>query len=526
MLRSMKISQRLVLLILLIILLSVGINLVYMRGIGTVRRFSIDEGGEIMLEGQQEKLQVATHTAAVGLGSLLSGLPEDAWTDEVRAFVEEIRFEEDKSGYFFVYRGTVNVALPTKKELVGEDLGGSQDINGVFYVRDMAEQAAAGGGFVEYIFPKPGAGDQPKLAYAEAIPGTDLWIGTGVYIDNVEARRVAIDQEISSIVDALVQSILIGVAAVLILLVLPFSIFLYRSITMPLRKAVSITEEIAAGNLGVVIDDSGHDELNSLLMSLSDMQGRLHEVVGSVQDLTDRLAQGSGEISSTAQQVSSGNSQQAAATEETSSSMEEMASTVQQTSDNATQTEKIALAAQENAQQGSEAVNKTISAMENILGRTELIEAIARQTNMLALNAAIEAARAGEAGKGFAVVAAEVRKLAERSQEAASVITSISGESMEVSRDAGRIFSELLPGIQKTADLVQEIGAASREQSSGIDQVNGALMQLDQTVQQNAAISEELSSMAEEFAESAVNLKQTMSFFRTGREEVKLLGEA
>ena len=513
MFRTIKISSRLIVQFGLILALLIGINIVYIIGIDSIRNFSREQGGNIMLSGQKEKLKIATHSVAQGIGSLLAELPQEKWDDTIRAFVDKIRFEEDASGYYFAYRGTVCVALPPQPDLVGVDRQDVQDSSGLYLVKALVAAAESGGDFVEYRYAKPGAGEQPKLAYAEMIPGTDVWIGTGVYIDNVEAIRRQIATEVSSIATRLISSILIGIAVVIVLLFLPFSYFLYRSVTTPMKRALEITHRIAGGDLRQRINDTGKDELGVLLRSIDSMQQKLRDIVGTVQNIAAKLAGGSTQISSTAQQVSSGTSQQAAATEETSASMEQMSSTVQNTADNANQTETIALKAREIAQRGNTTVQETITAMENIQARTELIEAIARQTNMLALNAAIEAARAGDAGKGFAVVAAEVRKLAERSQEAAGVITRISSESMKASQEAGAVFGELLPGIEKTADLVQEISAASKEQSSGIEQVNNALMQLDQTVQQNAAVSEELSAMAQELADGAENLASTMKFF-------------
>jgi methyl-accepting chemotaxis protein len=203
--------------------------------------------------------------------------------------------------------------------------------------------------------------------------------------------------------------------------------------------------------------------------------------------------------------------------------MEEMDSNIQQNADNAQETEKIAQKAANDAEQGGQAVKQTVEAMRNIAEKITIIEEIARNTNLLALNAAIEAARAGEHGKGFAVVASEVRKLAERSQKAAGEISELSTSSVDVAEEAGTLLEALVPDIQRTAELVQEISAASGEQRSGSQQVNKALAQLDQVVQQNASQAEEMSSMAEELAGQADSLQDTMSYFKVNTDERRLL---
>jgi methyl-accepting chemotaxis protein len=196
--------------------------------------------------------------------------------------------------------------------------------------------------------------------------------------------------------------------------------------------------------------------------------------------------------------------------------MEQMSSNIKQSADNAQQTERIAIKSAEDAEVGGKAVAETVVAMKEIAGKISIIEEIARQTNMLALNAAIEAARAGEHGKGFAVVASEVRKLAERSQVAAGEISKLSATSVEVAEKAGEMLAAILPNIRKTADLVQEITAASREQDSGADQINQAIQQLDKVIQQNASAAEEMASTAEDLSSQAGQLQGTISFFRIG----------
>jgi methyl-accepting chemotaxis protein len=244
------------------------------------------------------------------------------------------------------------------------------------------------------------------------------------------------------------------------------------------------------------------------------MRDKLVEVITEVNISSMALSAASQQVSGTAQSLSQGASEQAASVEETSSSVEEMGSSINQNSENARVTDGIATESSNAAKDGGESVIATVQAMKDIAGKITIIEDIAYQTNMLALNAAIEAARAGEHGKGFAVVAAEVRKLAERSQVAASEISELTGDSVKVAEKAGGLLEQMVPDIARTAELVQEITAASEEQASGVSQITSAMQQLDQVTQQNAAGSEELAATAEEMRSQSQSLIEMISFFK------------
>ncbi len=325
----------------------------------------------------------------------------------------------------------------------------------------------------------------------------------------------AIAEDSVARVNRSVMMVLVGLSvAVIIAIVL--SIALTRSIVSALIQGVEFAEELASGNLGAELTVTQKDELGVLADALRRMSERLTDTVVTIRRSADAVASGSQEISSSSEEMSQGASEQAASAEEVSSSMEEMASNIRQNADNAMQTEKIARKASEDAQQGGDAVAETVVAMRDIADKISIIEEIARNTNLLALNAAIEAARAGEHGKGFAVVASEVRKLAERSQSAAGQISELSSSSVAVAERAGELLKQMVPDIQRTAELVQEISAASAEQNSGADQINKAIAQLDQVIQQNASASEEMASMSETLNGESDNLISAVEFFRMG----------
>ncbi|PLX91690.1 MAG: chemotaxis protein [Desulfuromonas sp.] len=341
---------------------------------------------------------------------------------------------------------------------------------------------------------------------------------------------------------------LVGVALALVL-----GIFLSRSISRPLAAGVALAEEIALGDFRVRLNLRRKDEIGQLATSLDamaeglqgqadlaeaisqgdlsaevtlasdkDQLGRalqnmttvLNDIIRQVMAAAQNVTSGSLALSATAEQLSQGATEQASSAEEASASVEEMAATIRQSSDNATQTERIALAAAAEAEEGGEAVSQSVTAMRSIAEKIVIVEEISRQTNLLALNAAIEAARAGEHGKGFAVVAAEVRKLAERSQRAAAEINQLSQGSVAVAERAGEVFIAMLPGIRRTSELVQEIAAASQEQDAGAEQINDAIQQLDRVIQQNASATEELASTAEELSGQSEQLQEMIAFFR------------
>ncbi len=372
-------------------------------------------------------------------------------------------------------------------------------------------------------------------------------------------EQKAADQraELSSRLERLTNATILGGSLVGTALAVLIALLLVRSLVPPLREALRVTQQVAAGDTSVQVEVRSGDEAGQMMAgfrqmieslrttaqtaeriaggdltvevrprsevdavghALAAMVERLAQILGEVRGVSYGLVSAATQVSAAAQNVSQGTSEQAASVEETTSSLEQMGASIEQNAENSRSMEQIAVKGSRDAEESGRAVVETVAAMKAIAERITIVEEIAYQTNLLALNAAIEAARAGDHGRGFAVVATEVRKLAERSQTAAREISTVAGGSVRQAERSGELLKDLLPSIRRTSELVQEVAASSREQSAGVRQVNLAMGQVDQVTQRNASAAEELASTAETLMAQAEGMQQAVAFFRLERD--------
>jgi methyl-accepting chemotaxis protein len=398
-----------------------------------------------------------------------------------------------KTGYTFVTdTDALIISHPDPSTVFETNIG---TLNGMEEITRRFKDGESG--IQNYVY----KGDAKTAGFA-SVPET----GWGVFL-------TVTDKEFMEPVNEVRNAVFLVAAAGFIIALIIFILF-SRTLTTPIKKGVKFAQEISEGKLYTSIDINQKDEIGVLADALKDMKEKLRDVVSNVYNSSVQVTEGSGQLSQSAEQLSQGATEQAANAEEVSSSVEEMGANIQQNTDNASQTEKISSQAAIDAAKGGEAVLEAVQAMNEISEKINIVGDIARQTNMLSLNAAIEAARAGEHGKGFAVVATEVGKLAAVSQQAAADILELATQSVSKANNAGEMIQAIVPDIRRTADLVSEISASSNEQNTGAGQINEAMVQLDEVIQQNAASAEEASSMSEELTAQAQQLREMIRFFK------------
>jgi methyl-accepting chemotaxis protein len=554
MLNRLSVKGRMYIINVSILVLFVTMVLFSVSNSNGVKDLGIEKTGEVMLTDQKAKIQVATHTAAMMIGTAIKDVTDKEEAVAItRSLVDKIRYESDKSGYFLVYDGTTNVALPPKKELQGKDLAGIKDKNGVMIVQEMRDKAKSGGGFVNYIWSKPGAGDTRKLTYAEMIPGTSMWIGTGVYLDNIEAYQARMAGEIGSMVSSRTTHMVL-VSGIIFAAIIALCLSIAFGIVRALKEMVVSFQDIAEGegDLTKRIEIASKDEIAELAGWFNTFLEKLQAMIQKIANNATQVDHSSTELSEIATMMSGGAGETsrradnvATAAEEMSANLNNVAAAMEQSSTN---TSMVATAAEEmtatineiarNAEKAraisDEAVHKageTSGQMDGLgqaaqgIGKVvETITEISEQVNLLALNATIEAARAGEAGKGFAVVANEIKELAKQTSAATleikEKIQNIQGSTDGTVKGINEI-SEVINNVNEIvgtiATAVEEQSAATREIATNIAQASRGIQEVNENVNQSSTVAAEITSDI-----SVVN--QSSSEIANSSDQVKVSG--
>jgi methyl-accepting chemotaxis protein len=552
MLNRLSVKGRMYIINLSILVLFVTMVLFSVGNSNGVKDLGIQKTADVMLADQQAKIQVANHTAALMIGAAIKGVTgKEEMISIIRNMVDKIRFESDKSSYFFVYEGTVCVALPPNKKLHGTDLAKSSNPAVVKLVKGLRDVAKSGGGFYQYVWPKPGAGDTPKLGYAEMIPGTQMWIGTGVYLDNIDAYKAQMAGEIESMVSKRTTTMVV-VSGIIFAAIIALCLFIAFGIVRALKEMVVSFRDIAEGegDLTKRIRIDSRDEiaelagwfntflekLQTMIKKIADNASHVDGSSAGLSEIATMMSRGAGETSSRAHNVSTAAEEMSASLNNVAAAMEqsstntsmvataaeEMSATINEIARNAEKARAISDQAVHKAGETSSQMDGLGQAAEGIGKVVETITEISEQVNLLALNATIEAARAGEAGKGFAVVANEIKELAKQTSAATleikEKIQNIQGSTDGTVKGINEI-SEVIRSVNEIvgtiATAVEEQSAATKEIASNIAQASQGIQEVNENVNQSSTVAADITGDI-----TAVN--QSSSEIAISSEQVKV----
>ncbi|THB79227.1 MAG: methyl-accepting chemotaxis protein [Desulfobulbaceae bacterium] len=563
MFRRLSVKQRMyVIMAMTLFMFIVNAQFAWMN-LNKVKDLGVDTTTQVLLESEKEKIKAVTSSMALSLATVLeSAGSAEQKEDVLRTFIDPARFEDDKSGYFFIYRGTTVIANPAQPELIGKDLGSTVDENGVQVVSELFKQARDGGGFVEYVWPKPGSESSPKISYAQMIAGSDYWVGTGIYADTNEQYLEQLATDLTKIVEKRSYYMIATVGLIYVLISL-LSLYIIFGIVKALKSMIHSFQDVAEGegDLTKRIELDSQDELaelsswfNLFLEKLQSIIKQLSQSASSVDESSSELlviahsmserssftSTQADKVSASTVEMSSNLTTAANVMEESTNSSnmvatasEQMSATINEIAENSERARAISGDAVQQASQATGQMSELGEAAEKIGMITETITEISEQTNLLALNATIEAARAGDAGKGFAVVANEIKELAKQTAEATQNIKHSIGGVQDTSEKTISAIDQISTVIEQVNDIVAGIATAVEEQSaataeiaSNIAKTTGNINKVNENVNQCSTVATEITAEIEEVNEAATELSGNSDQIKNSAEQLNSMAHA